>query len=627
MTLSGKIDVKENDDFKGDSFIANYDSGNSKQIGKFYIFSPNLKITVYPLEQMKNSGVDGLYYVADEYAQTVTDHINAGIGYAEIYNDFSVDVSSAFGESTELLISIALTILILIVVTAHYMIKRAKKVAIIKIHGYSALEVTKNIFRELYKTQLAALVIGMAGTVLYGLFNYGRENILIMCKVFLLAFIMTNLIYCIVAAIVLFLEHRTKNITLLIKGKRQFGVIFLLHLVLKSAFLITLIVGCCNLISQIQYIRMQQDNLRIWENAENVYSVNLNYVGESRESELKLKQFYDSVNQVGDAFLIDAQNYEMVDEENHLYDYNRPGEESFYDPYGQTIIVNENYMKQNPITKNGETETVISQIIYDENVRNILVPENLKKYESEIQKRFLEDFYFQKVEVENIYNEKAGDSLNNLPIEKLSVNIIYIDADQEYFPYCNVEEDKGCKIVNPIVVLETGNIDYSFYMSYLSRCVYFKYEGMDAFDYLLPYIKDADVLSNVKSVTSVYDNHGQEIYKLQVQRNYLFIALSVVMMLFIVVGFIIISSYYQEKKYQLYVKKIFGYSMMQRIYRLFVLLLALDFILIIAAGIVQSDRLVLLFGSLVIVLDLMLTLIEGRQLDKKNFNSIIKGEH
>lgn len=156
--------------------------------------------------------------------------------------------------------------------------------------------------------------------------------------------------------------------------------------------------------------------------------------------------------------------------------------------------------------------------------------------------------------MENIYNKQEGSILNDTLKSELVVNMIYIDDNQEYFTYSNIEDNNGCKIINPIVVLETGNIDYSYYLSYLSRCVYFKYEGMDVFDYLVPLIRKADVLSEIQSVTAIYDNHGKQIYNLEVNINCAVIAIAVIMGLFAIIGFVIISAYYQEKRYQIYIK-------------------------------------------------------------------------
>ena len=46
--------------------------------------------------------------------------------------------------------------------------------------------------------------------------------------------------------------------------------------------MIILLVGCINLVQQINYLKIEQDNLKIWNRAEDIYSIALNYVGESR---------------------------------------------------------------------------------------------------------------------------------------------------------------------------------------------------------------------------------------------------------------------------------------------------------------------------------------------------------
>lgn len=626
LLLDGKIKLTLDNHISADTFIANYDSGNKEQIGKFYMFVPRLKITVYPLEQAKKVGVDGIYYITKRDAGKIVTEINNGIGYAEIYNEYSANIETYLEGSIQLIICIGMTTLILMVVIMHYTIKSGKKIGILKMHGFSTLEIIKNILIELCKMLFFVLFIGMIISSAYGSYNYGWKYIATIWKGYMLSFLLTIFINWIAVICVLFIQIKLGNIVPLIKGKRPFGVIFGTYIFLKCVFFIALIVGGINLIYEIQYLQVQYENLDIWKKAEAVYSINLNYVGESRDSEIKLKEFYDLINQDG-GFLIDAQNYVLVDGENHLYDYNAPGEESYYDPYGRTITVNENYLKVNSITCNGSTESILSQIDNRDNVYNILVPFNLKKYESKIQERFLDDFYFKKIEVENIYNKQEGSVLNDTLKSELVVNMIYIDDNQEYFTYSNIEDNNGCKIINPIVVLETGNIDYSYYLSYLSRCVYFKYEGMDVFDYLVPLIRKADVLSEIQSVTAIYDNHGKQIYNLEVNINCAVIAIAVIMGLFAIIGFVIISAYYQEKRYQIYIKKVFGFSLIQRINKFLILMFLLDIIILGAVKLYQNNSLVLLFGGVIVLTDLIAILIEGKRLDEKNFNIIIKGEH
>lgn len=52
---------------------------------------------------------------------------------------------------------------------------------------------------------------------------------------------------------------------------------------------------------------------------------------------------------------------------------------------------------------------------------------------------------------------------------------------------------------------------------------FFEYDGINAFDYLMPMIEQTNTLSEVKSVMSVYDNYGQQIYNMQMKRNIKFI--------------------------------------------------------------------------------------------------------
>lgn len=462
---------------------------------------------------------------------------------------------------------------------------------------------------------------------IYGAFSYGINSIVKVFEIYLASFLISTLIYCIISMLVLIFEIIYGKMTEMLKGKKPYKIILVFHIFLKGIFLMGMIVGCLSLYIQIRYLKIEQGNLDIWKKAESVYSVGLNYVGESRSSEVKLKEFYNLMEQNG-GFLIDAQNYELVDGENHLYDINAPGEESYYDPYGRAITVNENYLELNPISINGNMASVVEKINHDDKVRNILVPENLKNYEKEIRTRFLQDFYFQKVEVENIYNEKLQKPMNDLSLEELSLNIIYIDEGQTYFPYVNLEVQNGCRIMNPIVVVETGNIDASYYTSYLSRCMFFKYEGMNAFDYMLPFIEKSNTTSEIQNVTSVYNNHGEEIYNLTVRRNYLITALFVTIIMFFTSNYLIISSFFQEKKYQIYIKKVFGFSLSQRIANFVLLLFAVDMItLCITVVYTQNAKSALLLGFVVTVIDMFMVFIESNQLDKRNFNIIIKGEH
>ena len=95
--------------------------------------------------------------------------------------------------------------------------------------------------------------------------------------------------------------------------------------------------------------------------------------------------------------------------------------------------MNENYLKYN-FTKT-KYESIKDKVNYNENVLNILVPEELKKYENEIYENYLYDFYMKNVEIENLYNESLNLPMNTSKESDFKVNIIYIDNNQGYFTY------------------------------------------------------------------------------------------------------------------------------------------------------------------------------------------------
>ena len=53
----------------------------------------------------------------------------------------------------------------------------------------------------------------------------------------------------------------------------------------------------------------------------------------------------------------------------------------------------------------------------------------------------------------------------------------------------------------------------------------------------------------------------------------------------------------------------------------------LDIIILGAVKLYEDNTLVLAFGGVIVLTDLIAILIEGKRLDEKNFNIIIKGEH
>ena len=107
-------------------------------------------------------------------------------------------------------------------------------------------------------------------------------------------------------------------------------------------------------------------------------------------------------------------------------------------------------------------------IDYDQNTLNILVPEQYKKYEKKIVKNYKENFYFQKVTIDNYFRKNMNKPKNMLKKDKLSIHIIYVKTNQSY--------------LHMIQIQEMGKSDYRSNSSHLysgvdSSCIASMYAG------------------------------------------------------------------------------------------------------------------------------------------------------
>ncbi|MEH7463045.1 DUF1430 domain-containing protein, partial [Bacillus thuringiensis] len=94
----------------------------------------------------------------------------------------------------------------------------------------------------------------------------------------------------------------------------------------------------------------------------------------------------------------------------------------------------------------------------------------------------------------------------------------------------------------------------------------------------------------------------------------------------VVITYNAVSSYYQKNKLELYVKKIFGYSAIERNKLMICLLLSINVIPMIIMYF-YFGNIMLLSGIGIIALELLASYVFDKRLSRKTFNSIIKGEH
>ena len=113
---------------------------------------------------------------------------------------------------------------------------------------------------------------------------------------------------------------------------------------------------------------------------------------------------------------------------------------------------------------------------------------------------------------------------------------------------------------------------------------------------------------------------------MKTESNKLLIFIIVLFISNLMITYNLIASYYEKNKYKLYIKKLFGYSILRK-NRILILSLFLIYIAPVTAITILYGNKILLSGLILILIESVIFIIIDRLIATKSFNSIIKGEH
>lgn len=263
----------------------------------------------------------------------------------------------------------------------------------------------------------------------------------------------------------------------------------------------------------------QEDSSSKWAEYKEIYQTVVQYSGEDESTAKYLEiaersaMLFPLLEKHAGAFVADAYNYQDIDGEGTpLYTMNGLNYPQEIDPYGQSIRVSKNYFQYNPI-ETADGSDLVEQIIYDDLTLNILVPEKYRDMEDQIIEAYRDNFYFEKVQATNDYNEDAGISERlDIPKETLNVNIIYVKDGQRYFTFrsdCSPLTDNW--VEDPVVRIYTSNIHCNYAHSFMTQWLYFpsdKTSADEAYLDIEPYVKQCGAENSVQSVVSVYEKNS-----------------------------------------------------------------------------------------------------------------------
>jgi putative ABC transport system permease protein len=362
------------------------------------------------------------------------------------------------------------------------------------------------------------------------------------------------------SVILLLLPFNSENIVIKLKNKHYYKGMMVINGAFVVISVIFMLFSLKQLTNAAQLLTTKFSEEKIWKQAQNTYQIYLRYNGEfevdnERKTSLELYDFVENFEEENaDIFIMDASNFQRVPEvKGNPYIYELNDGDSILSANGRKIIITPNYLTIHETMNQSDTKRVLSQIIWDDRVRNILVPEEYQVYEDSIAKSYLKNFFYKKVEVENIYLEKFEQSINTLEEKDLKINIIYVPDGLSYFTYKSMIQPNV--IDNPIVEIETFNIDISYLNMYASGCMFFRSIQESPYDYIKKYIPENTRNIGVKSV---YTQHAEQLNTIEAgifnqSISVLSIAVAVAIIMYNWIFLI-----YQVRRKKIMVYKVFG---------------------------------------------------------------------
>ncbi len=542
-------------------------------------------------------------------------------------------------DNNSIFVFVFLLFLFILVVFFYYSISK-KRYLIYKLWGYSNAQ----IYYVLNKPLCVSLVLTMflSNLVISGityknifsrlvfevLLTMLKLNIVIILLIFVLS-IPLFWLFCSVAN-----NDRKKGLTkIMIVSYKLRILLFLLIVFLSEQFF-----------EQNAELKEKLDSLTVWKNTENLYNLYESYspyyiddlVAEDIHND-KIFKVYKELSDIDKAFIIKTTNFERPGTEGLIlkkqedieynYNINVENQEDLYSPYGKNIVVDRNYLKKH-IIKSVEGKNVIDMIDNDNNVLNILVPQKFESYEKTIENSFKEWFWFQKVEVTNIYKKARGQKKVEKSIEDLRINTIYIENGQKLFTY-NPNSGNGSNIIeDSIITVYTENVDNSF----LAACMgdYIFIESTDEYSALkeISTITQKYNIIELNAIASVYDKKGEEIRLIEASINNLKLNTTIMSLLLVAFMIVIIYMYYKSFFSMIIIKSLYGYGFWN-IYKhlilanLFVNIFTL-FIVVIAFK--KLSWYMIIFSVLLIIVDCFVSKIVNRCLITKGELQFITGE-
>ncbi|GIO25048.1 DUF1430 domain-containing protein [Oceanobacillus sp. J11TS1] len=619
-------------------FIANNFNYENNQSGMISTPPSQLDLKFHNMDQVINVGLQDILYISssNQDINTELEKVLSPFGHIEFVNN---ELSPFYFVDLTLLLIVFFTFINFSIVSIFYIFSEKKLIYIYQLWGYSFKEIFKGLMKPFFK--VASYILGSCIIALTIFIFYFKQYhyVYIYIGLFFIVVIIVMSIGFLIAFLMIRMILRLGISSVNLKGKLPFKNYAIASVMAK--FIITSILLSVNIFSVTSLLDLnkQLESNEYWNITEGLYRINvhipdnvMNNLSADRQINNKLSDFYDELNEKKSAILIDSVNFLNIDLgiNDSIYAYELDTEESGSNPHtsidGRNVTINENYLDFNPIyTIDGENAK--DKINYDSETLSLLVPEKLRDYEEEIKHNFLDFFYFQKVEVDNIYNEEIGLPLNSISIDDLDIQIIYVENNQDYFTLNSNSGDLNNNLVtDPIAVIYQPTMDTSFISAHVTTNLYYYDNSESAYSSISNVLNDTDTLGYIPSVSSVFQEKGQEIAEAKQLMYQQIITLIFMLILSFLCIIIFTWCYYAPNIYKLYIEYLFGYSHWFSNKYLYLTMFITNIISGIAVYIIFSSIITIYSIVVLLLIDMITIMLVGKIIQQKNSSTILKGD-
>ncbi|WP_402875379.1 DUF1430 domain-containing protein [Paenibacillus illinoisensis] len=619
------------------AFLTNSTNENvSGQIGEIHFPLSTWDLRIYNIEDVKNVGLGDEFYMRGASDDTIEAFIDQFSSYGTISKS-NIEISNLSLININLLVVTIFSVFLFGIGLFYYLSLIKKTIAVRLLWGFSTWQTLISI-SQMFSRFLLYLILTSIGALIGFVIILDQQYFLFN---FLVFFLINNTL--VVGFLLLFvylglcvIQKLDKNMYSL-RGKLPFEKIQWASVVLKTVVSIILFVVISTTLTNMNELNTKLVALDYWNQSQDVYRVQLGVLGRNVTNDLEAERdlndslfsFYKDVELNNQAFLINSENfrntgYQKNGEPIYQYTVNTTNDE-LYSPYGRRIIINTNYLRVNPITGSYEKD-VINELRDDEDVLNLLVPERFKQIENKITSSYRDWFYFQKVHVNNIYNEELGYPINNKTIDELKINIVYVKNDQEYFTFNSQTGNQENKILDPIVIIYNDSLDTSNMGAYATTSLFFEDLSQgNAYNNMLPSISKTNV-PEINNVVSVYSEAHSEVAnrKWTLFQQMVGFVISVILSIILVATFA--WAYYSSNIYRISIKYLFGHSNLAINKDIVLSIFASNIIAGLVAFLLYNKMIILTMTCTVLIIDLFIIRLLSSSLRKEKMNKILKGD-